>query len=105
MLREPDSVRQTGRTARQMAEAPYGALFIVHAECFVPYAKKLADRLGRNDLVIRPIGALDRNGNHLRGLRFPAILMDHEAGRVATPDHREAFRYISDTCVHSNNQA
>jgi len=69
------SERQTGRTTKQMREAPRGAVF-VWCNGRTDYPRSLAASIGRRDLcIITPEDA--REGRQLRGARH--VVVDHEA--------------------------
>lgn len=70
------SDRQTGRTSRQIIEAPECAVFVC-AENSVYYAKQLAAALGRPDIRCVITSALTRHG-YLNGLDA-FIVVDHAA--------------------------
>lgn len=66
-------MRQSGRTTKQMLDAPHDAVFIwCNNETF--YAKCLASDIGRGDLKIVPPNWL-RDG--WRGRTFSGIIVDH----------------------------
>lgn len=70
------SIRRTGETTRQMLEASRDALYI-WCNDNLSYAKALAQHLGRGDLQIFGLSAL--NGDKLRGRVFTDIVVDHAA--------------------------
>lgn len=68
-------IRGEGATTRQMQAAPQGAVF-VWVNHHLDYPKDLARKLDRMDLkIMSPGHAFD--DHHLRGRRFPAIILDH----------------------------
>lgn len=69
--------RGTGRTTRQMQEAPHGSVFIWCNDS-TNYPRQVAKELGREDLKIFRLDVLD-DRNQLRGLLIPAIILDHAA--------------------------
>ena len=69
-----DCGRQTGRTSRQMMEAPPGATFVWN-NSMLDYPRSLAADLGRTDLIIRPRSWLDPM--RVRGLRGLTVVLDH----------------------------
>lgn len=75
MTDDPD--RGTGRTTRQMKEAPQGAIFIWCAEGLA-YPRGLAEKAGRRDLRIEPLSRVRLTPEWLRGTNRP-IVVDHEA--------------------------
>lgn len=68
--------RGTGRTTKQLVEAPRGAIFIWCNNC-LDYVRPLAASLGRTDLVIYGPDMLNMNAGRLRGRALPAIVVDH----------------------------
>jgi hypothetical protein len=69
--------RQTGRTAQQMLDAPNGAVF-VWCNSRVHYAHALANKVGRGDLLIRPLSWLTPS-NVMACQSSPAVVVDHAA--------------------------
>lgn len=69
-----EKYRGTGRTTKQMMEAPKGAVF-VWCNKEVWYPQRLAEKLGRKDLQIQPRSWL--TGERWRGQSFPGIVVDH----------------------------
>ena len=71
-----DNERQTGRTMKQMMEAPLGSIFItVNASTI--YSDNLARFLGRGDLQIIPPSWF--NTSRTIGKDVPAVIVDHAA--------------------------
>ena len=70
-----DTFRGTGRTTRQMREAPHGALF-VWCNAHTNYPSLLAANLGRADLRVVGLPWLTDGGERLRGVSC-AIVLDH----------------------------
>lgn len=68
--------RKTGETTRQMLDAPKDALYI-WCNDNLGYPKALAQYLGRGDLQIFGLSAL--NGDRLLGRVFTDIIVDHAA--------------------------
>lgn len=84
MMLDEDPLRQTGRTTRQIQNAPKGALFVwCIADTYVP--RKIARVEGRVDLVITSPFALH---GHTIGPRYPAVVVDH-AARLSTRQQRQ----------------
>lgn len=82
--------RQTGRTTRQLEEAPQGAIF-VWCNSHMYYPQMLARKLGRDDIKIKPFSWLgERN---VRGLRGTKVIIDHATWEVN--------RRMSDTTWHA----
>lgn len=72
-----DKFRGTGRTSKQMQEAPQGAVF-VWCNSDRRYAKELAKTLNREDLRIEPFSWLDER--NVRGMpRDTRVVIDHAA--------------------------
>ena len=93
MTSESPLDRQTGRTAKQMIDAPVGAVFVWCNER-TDYPTKLAKVLGRDDLVVRPLSWLaPRNvmGMRLQG----SVIVDH-AARL----DRCALQSLAYLCAH-----
>ena len=67
--------RQSGRTTKQMLDAPKNALF-VWCSLDTRYAKHLANQLGRSDLEIVGRNVFS-NIDKIRGKRFSGIILDH----------------------------
>lgn len=64
--------RGSGRTTKQMLQAPQGALYIwVNDHLYYP--KELAKELGRDDLTIISPNLL----GYQRGRQYPAVILDH----------------------------
>lgn len=79
------SDRQTGRTTKQMTDAPMGAVF-VWCNSRTEYPQELAKKLGREDLVVRPMSWLEPR--KVMGSNVPVVIVDHAAqpdseGRLA----------------------
>lgn len=83
------SDRQTGRTTRQMNDAPLGAVF-VWCNSRTSYPMALAKTLGRDDLVVRPLSWLERR--NVMGRTFPGVVVDHAA--QCDPEAYEALNYL-----------
>jgi hypothetical protein len=71
-----DADRQTGRTSKQMKDAPDGATFVWCVSASLSYAKQLACYLGRTDLRI--VSPYYIKGPH-RGRRgnTETLIIDH----------------------------
>lgn len=72
-----DALRGTGRTVRQMLDAPQGAVFVSHHASACGYDIELAEKHGRPDLKIVAPGWL--SGGAWRGRMFSGIVVDHDA--------------------------
>lgn len=71
-----NDLRGTGRTAKQIEQAPYGSVF-VWCTSDVRYALDTAHRLGRTDLTIKPLGWLD--AEHVLASGKRQVVVDHAA--------------------------
>lgn len=87
-----DKFRGTGRTTRQMKHAKPSAIFI-WCNGNLQYPKELAKKLGREDLRIFRLSALD--SDQLRGLDYPQIIIDH-AGELTDRQREGLLRAYSD---------
>jgi hypothetical protein len=68
--------RGTGETTRQLQAAPRGATFIwVNGDTSYPQA--LAYALERDDIMIRPISALNPASSWWRGRPIVELILDH----------------------------
>ena len=87
--------RGSGRTTKQMKEAPKGALFIWCTEDQA-YAEQFASALGRGDLVVLPRRYLMRTErNRLSGREFPALILDHYLADTGLDDEQwEGYLYL-----------
>ena len=66
--------RGTGRTTKQMKEAPQNAVFIWGTPGSIGYAVDLARRIGREDLQIKtPVWLKD----NWQGLKLSGVVVDH----------------------------
>ena len=74
--RELESNIGSGRTTRQMQDAPIESIF-VWCNSMVSYPKSLAKHLGRNDLVIQPLHWL--RIENIAGRDGLKIVVDHAA--------------------------
>jgi len=72
-----DPLRGTGRTTKQMLDAPQGAVFISAHAGSTSYDWGLAQESGRTDLrVVAPTWLTNQSW---RGLSFTGIVVDHAA--------------------------
>lgn len=84
--RAPDDVRGTGRTARQIENAPRAAFFVVREREALNYVRELAKALGRGDIKI-----IERERAYtIRGVARP-IVVDHAAESALTEDERRTI--------------
>lgn len=81
--------RRAGRTAAQMRDAPKGATF-VWCNDRPAYARDLARSLGRADLHIEALSALEFGGHRLGFGR--AVVVDHAV--VSTPRIAAGLRAV-----------
>jgi ABC-type sugar transport system substrate-binding protein len=68
--------RQSGRTTKQMQQAPDNAVF-VWCNSHLAYPEMLARALGRDDLAIWALSRL--SPRNLWARKFPALVIDHAA--------------------------
>lgn len=94
-----DRYRGTGRTTRQMKEAPKGALFIWCTSNDTLYPRALARDLDREDLVIIRLPRFASEIDQHRGRRYPAVIVDHAAARHMTDRIAEYIEAIRAYCV------
>jgi hypothetical protein len=78
----------TGRTTKQMQDAPQGAIY-VWVNAHLKDAEKIAFRAGRTDLMIVPPWHLEND--RLRGRTLTGIVVDH-AARLTDAQHNELTR-------------
>jgi len=71
-----DEERGTGRTAALMRDTPRDAVFIVGFRNVVDYARRLAEKLQRDDLKIVPAEWLEQR--NWMGREFTGIVLDHD---------------------------
>jgi len=89
--------RGSGRTTKQMQEAPQNSVFVwVHHD--LHYPKKLAEKIGRNDLkIVSPNWLL----NSWKGAQLSGLVIDHFAHTSFTSEMRElakqALSRVGDT--------
>lgn len=84
-----DSLRQTGRTTKQIERAPQGAVFI-WCNAHLNYPVRLAKRLGREDLKIITLQQFQQ-GYYVSWLNeLNGIVVDH----YAEPDLTERDKKI-----------
>lgn len=88
----PPDGRGSGRTTRQMQDAPIGALFIWGPQQGLSYPRALARNLGREDLRIESPSIFYDGAVRLRGLTLPTIILDHDAARFFTPEQWHGFQ-------------
>ncbi len=84
----PNSLRGTGRTARQMMSAPPGAHFVWVNEN-LHYPIHLARHLKRDDLTI--VGRAALTNGRMLGLRLNSIVVDHHLLDQLTPKENIAL--------------
>lgn len=66
----------TGGTSKLMKEAPYGAFFVIPHMQSMAYMYRLANSLGRSDLIL--ISAMQIMPRKIEGSRQP-VVVDHSA--------------------------
>lgn len=89
------SDRGTGRTRKQMREAPPHAVFVVTVP-EINYARRLARALGRHDLSV--IGAYNIQ-SRLQGGRT-LVIVDHALRPTLSTRHADYIRYHNE-CVEA----
>lgn len=72
-----ETSRQIGATTQQMKDAPLGATF-VWCNGLLHYPVLLAKRLGREDLIVRPLSWLSTPNNFV-GQNLTNVIIDHAA--------------------------
>lgn len=87
---EPARLRGTGRTTRQINDAPQGAYYVWISSA-IHYPRALARHLGRDDLMFVSPDWLERADNY-RGRRGLKVVVDHACW--LSPGAREGFHYI-----------
>jgi hypothetical protein len=70
-----DTLRGTGRTTRQLESAPIGSIFVCCTCEQVKYVNSLIRKLGRHDLVVKPLYWL--SPYLVRGIRCADVIVDH----------------------------
>lgn len=68
-------MRRTGKTTRQILDAPIGAVFICLNQTNVDDVRKLCSELCREDLILKSLSWLD--STDWRGRRFTGVILDH----------------------------
>lgn len=84
-----DDDRGTGRTTKQMQEAPRGAIF-VWCNGQLSFPRHLAAKLGRSDLRIEGPGFFDIRVPRFKGVTTP-VVVDHAAHELF--DHLQRLGY------------
>lgn len=88
---EPYSARGTGRTTKQMLDAPQGAVFVwCNSDTYYP--KALARKLGRIDLRVQPLSWLTHK--NVVGRRFTGFVLDHAIPKRLDKDAVDAMQYV-----------
>lgn len=93
------SDRRSGRTARQLAALPDGAVFLVHSSAMASYCRGLMHDAGRTLGSI--IFATPTNFRSIAGARFPAMDVDHAFFDLAGARGREAYDFLRATIAHN----
>jgi hypothetical protein len=70
-------IRRSGITANQIKSCPNGAIFVWCNNRSTDYAKKIAERIGRDDIKIVPPDWLCVE--NIAGRSFSGIVVDHSA--------------------------
>lgn len=84
-----DADRGTGRTTKQMQAAPLNAVF-VWCNQHLDYPKKLARRIGRDDLKIVAPNWLD---DRWMGVEILGLVIDHAAFDMLTQRQQDMIPY------------
>lgn len=84
--------RGTGRTAKQMQDAPQGAFFVWPIASSRWYAERLAEYLCRKDLHVISVADLDTN--ELRGIEMSALILDHAAAEFMDGRHWAVYELL-----------
>lgn len=87
-----DPLRCTGRTVRQMREAPINAVFISCKSAMVEHDKYMAQKHGRPDLQI--VGSSWLTSNRWQGLTLSGIVLDH-ALRLTAGERDHMIRAVT----------
>jgi len=94
---ENDTARGSGRTTRQLKEAPRYAYYVCPNTASINYTKRMAISLGRSDLHFT---TADMFGT-LRGVYMLNIVLDHACMLTAT--EMENFRILQSRCEEATN--
>jgi hypothetical protein len=84
--------RRTGRTTKQMQAAPKGAIF-VWCNGGTHYPKELAKKIGRPDLDVVALDALN-DPMRFRGKQISAIVLDHATPLYMTEKQGQGLRQL-----------
>lgn len=76
LLKNEDVDRGTGRTTKQVKEAPYNAIYVWCNNNDLRYVRAIAYQFGRYDLKLKSHGWLDHE--HVIACQVP-IVVDHAA--------------------------
>jgi hypothetical protein len=88
----------SGRTTKQMREAPHGAVFVwCNGQLFYP--RDLARHLGRADLEIVSPDSM-REYHRFMGRKLSGLVIDHAAELNAR--QYDGMRHVNDRIVHNN---
>lgn len=68
--------RGSGRTTKQLLEAPQGAWFFVQHRSMETYTKRLAYFLKRPDIVVYTVDKLEY-AHQWAGYKIPLMILDH----------------------------
>lgn len=86
-----DPLRGTGRTTRQMQNAPKRAVFIVNSHAIIPFYRRMAARLGRPDLEIVSPSWL--TCGFYSGRNLTGVVLDHHAAETMPHSAWEAYHF------------
>lgn len=86
-------MRGTGRTTKTLRDLPEGGWFVAHNMQGAEYALRIArDVLKRTDIRFLTLADFSWPPDRIRGLRFPALAMDHHAAELATDDQLSNYK-------------
>jgi len=84
-------IRQTGRTTRQLQEAPKGSIFI-WINWSIWYPRAIARELGREDIEM--VGREWIKSDRWRGRTFSGVIVDHYLAEQLTIEERKKLLEI-----------
>jgi hypothetical protein len=93
------SDRGSGRTARQLAALPDGAVYLVHSQQLADYCKGILRSAGRRISTVT--FATPGNFRSFEGARFTALDVDHAYFELASARGREAYDFLRLTVLHN----
>lgn len=72
-----DQYRGSGRSSQQIVSAPRDSVFVCPNLSSRAYYHKLADTLGRRDLMIKSPSIFENHGRWFAGRRISGLVLDH----------------------------